>query len=647
VAHLFFCKKQQQKNKRATLINKIQQQNITLKKNKMKNKISLLILLLFPSLWTNLNAQSCQGLEPVFFGGIINCATAPYKLIFYDDFNGTSINTNKWYTYGPTYPNNDDQSLFSRTHDINTTPATFKELQVYKDQNVIVSNGTLKLRAKNETSTWFGVTKNYTSGYIQAKTPFKYGKIEVRIKLPAGSGFWPAVWLWGAGTSASAIDEMHEIDIIEHCGEEPSKHHITYHYKNNTTGCDATQSPYSYNSVNFTTGFHTLVCEFNPQFIKVYCDGTLVRYEPVLRTILGNLTQCGDNLANGTYLFSNFTPTIYQNLIINLALSSVNASYCNGVNNGTPFPSDMEVDYVKVWQQNIQPGSVDLCNRSFQGASTLCSNTQYTFTLNDAAYNSYTLTASPNLTINSINYSTRTIVVTPNSSGNGWIRATMGNDDPCSPNSIIQKDINVSINISSTQPSFQLVFNPAVPAHNIPSSYTARTPLVAGATSALWSNNNGISWVSGTNYTAMYNGVSTLFSKYPQNFQIPAPYNLKVKLYSSCANSLITNIDLSGLNKTIIIDSTNIIKLNDEIKTNEIFISPNPATDILKAIYKYTNSKVKTFEVFGINGIKYKVLLVSDNGETINLDISSLPQGIYIIKFFCDNGVYINKFSKI
>jgi beta-glucanase (GH16 family) len=167
----------------------------------MKNNIIKTIFLL--ALFTNIldtKAQNCQGIEPVFFGGTINCSTSPYKLVFFDDFNGNSLNTSKWYTYGPTWPNNDDQSLFSRTHDVATLPSNFKEVQIYRDENVIVSNGTVKLRAKNETSSWFGVTKNYTSGYLQAKTPFKYGKVEIRIKLPERKWLLASCLVVGNGT---------------------------------------------------------------------------------------------------------------------------------------------------------------------------------------------------------------------------------------------------------------------------------------------------------------------------------------------------------------------------------------------------------------------------------------------------------------
>jgi hypothetical protein len=315
-------------------------------------KLSVYILILLLAVSAAVHAQHCLGREPVFFGGTIKCSEAPYKLVFYDEFDGNHIDTTKWYTYWPVWPAMDDQSLFSRTHDVETGPNAFKELQIFKDENVIVSDGTVKLRAKRDTSTWFGVEKKFSSGWLQSREYYKYGKFEIRFKLPAGTGLWSAIWLWGAGDSPSGTNETHEVDMIEYCGEEPSKHHITYHYKNNTTDCKATQSPYVFNTANLSADYHILTCDITPQYIKIYCDGALVRFEPVIRTIDNHLTTCGENLAYGTYLFSNFIPNVGQNLILNLSLSNTN-SYCEAVNADTPFPSLFEIDYVKIWQRAV------------------------------------------------------------------------------------------------------------------------------------------------------------------------------------------------------------------------------------------------------------------------------------------------------
>ena len=71
------------------------------------------------------------------------------------------------------------------------------ELQFYQSGNAEVSNGTLKIIAKEEpgglTDSW-GNTMYYSSSRIKTDNKFtvKYGKIEARIKTVNGEGFWPA-----------------------------------------------------------------------------------------------------------------------------------------------------------------------------------------------------------------------------------------------------------------------------------------------------------------------------------------------------------------------------------------------------------------------------------------------------------------------
>ena len=63
--------------------------------------------------------------------------------------------------------------------------------------NSIVSNGNLNIIAKKEVFSDQGQTKNYTSARLNSKFAFKYGKVEVRAKLPSGVGTWPAIWMFG------------------------------------------------------------------------------------------------------------------------------------------------------------------------------------------------------------------------------------------------------------------------------------------------------------------------------------------------------------------------------------------------------------------------------------------------------------------
>ena len=74
------------------------------------------------------------------------------------------------------------------------------EQQHYTDRldNSYVSDGTLKIVAKKEQYIFRGITKNYTSARLNSKYAFKYGRVDIRAKLPSEKGTWPAFWTLGA-----------------------------------------------------------------------------------------------------------------------------------------------------------------------------------------------------------------------------------------------------------------------------------------------------------------------------------------------------------------------------------------------------------------------------------------------------------------
>ena len=95
------------------------------------------------------------------------------------------------------------------------------ELQFYTKadtSNAIVANGILKIIARKQIIE----NKQYTSARLltKDKAEFKYGKIEVRAKLPAGKGTWSAIWMLGSNVSKVGWPLSGEIDIMEHVGYE-------------------------------------------------------------------------------------------------------------------------------------------------------------------------------------------------------------------------------------------------------------------------------------------------------------------------------------------------------------------------------------------------------------------------------------------
>jgi beta-glucanase (GH16 family) len=144
------------------------------------------------------------------------------------------------------------------------------ELQYYtsRQENVFVSNGTLKIVANKES---FGGS-NYTSARLltRDKFSFKYGKIEARAKLPAGVGTWPAIWMLGENIGTVGWPACGEIDIMEHKGSQLNKIYGTIHYPG-FSGGNAVGGTTSI--TNATTEFHVYSVEWSENTIRFLVDG--------------------------------------------------------------------------------------------------------------------------------------------------------------------------------------------------------------------------------------------------------------------------------------------------------------------------------------------------------------------------------------
>ena len=144
-------------------------------------------------------------LATLLFGFSSASYSQGWSLVWEDDFSGTTLDQTKW------------------THDLGTGSQYGLwgwgngELQFYQAGNTEVSNGTLKIVAKEEpgglVDSW-GNTMYYSSSKIKTENKFevKYGKIEARIKTVNGEGFWPAFWMLPSGGSWPCDGE---IDIME------------------------------------------------------------------------------------------------------------------------------------------------------------------------------------------------------------------------------------------------------------------------------------------------------------------------------------------------------------------------------------------------------------------------------------------------
>ena len=114
-----------------------------------------------------------------------------WELVWQDEFEGKDVDESKW------------------SWERNCWGGGNNELQCYTDRvkNSFIEDGKLVIRAYKETfrgladveesGTKEKRTLPYTSARMRTlnKGDFKFGRIEVRAKLPAGQGIWPAIWM--------------------------------------------------------------------------------------------------------------------------------------------------------------------------------------------------------------------------------------------------------------------------------------------------------------------------------------------------------------------------------------------------------------------------------------------------------------------
>lgn len=238
-----------------------------------------------------------------------------WSLIFDDEFNGTSLNTKKWTTCYPDFKVGTDEC----DHDSG-------ELELYQPDEVMVHNGVLTLRAEQKTvNAANGQTYQYTSGMISSGptqdggTPhfsFQYGYVEMRAKVPAGQGLWPAFW-----TLPVKGHWPPEIDIFEILGNAPNVINMHFHYPPNVDSGASWTAPF-----DFSAGWHTYAIDWEPDSITWYVDG----------------------IARRQFTDSANIPKQPMYLIANLA---VGGDWPGDPNASTKFPAEYQIDYIKVWQK--------------------------------------------------------------------------------------------------------------------------------------------------------------------------------------------------------------------------------------------------------------------------------------------------------
>ncbi len=233
------------------------------------------------------------------------------------------------------------------------------ELQNYTSsrENSYVGNGVLTIHAKKFGNQWTSA-RMVTAG----KASWKYGRLDIRAKLPAGRGTWPAIWMMPAKSVYGGWPKSGEIDIMEHVGYNMGVVHGSIHSEsfNHIIG---TQKSGSINLSNVDSKFYTYSVEWTPQSIKWFVDGSLF--------------YTFNNL-NLSYKEWPFDQDFF--LILNIAIGG-NWGGAQGIDPNLT-EAKMEIDYVRVYSNQIPKPAI-------LGPSSVKNNSEVVFSVNQVSNVSY------------------------------------------------------------------------------------------------------------------------------------------------------------------------------------------------------------------------------------------------------------------
>jgi beta-glucanase (GH16 family) len=236
------------------------------------------------------------------------------KLVWSDEFNHNGLpDSSKWsYDTGSSGWGNNELEYYTRD----------------RLENARIEKGKLIIETRKEDHKG----AQYTSARMVTKNKgdWKYGRIEVKAKLPKGKGMWPAIWMLSTDDAYGGWPHSGEIDIMENVGYMADSIFGSVH-----TGAFNhvihTQRTKGYYIKNLSSVFHIYAIEWNADEIQFYVDNAMY------------MTFRNDHQGSEHWPFDK-----PFHIIMNIAVGG-NWGGKFGVDNSV-FPQKMIVDYVRVYQ---------------------------------------------------------------------------------------------------------------------------------------------------------------------------------------------------------------------------------------------------------------------------------------------------------
>jgi beta-glucanase (GH16 family) len=148
-----------------------------------------------------------------------------------------------------------------------------------------------------------------------ATLAFTYGSVEARLRVPAGRGLWPAVWLLPASQ-----ESVPEIDLLEVLGQNPDE--VLMHLHPKDPRAEPPGKEYKVRGPNLAEDWHTIRLDWSAGRLEFFVDG-----------------------ARAWRVTGRHVPDEPMYVVMNLAVGGV---YPGPPDSKTQFPATFSIDYLRI-----------------------------------------------------------------------------------------------------------------------------------------------------------------------------------------------------------------------------------------------------------------------------------------------------------
>ena len=492
------------------------------------------------------------------------------------------------------------------------------EVQHYTDEltNSFVNGGFLNIVAKKEPYTSQGVTKQYTSARLNSKFAFKYGRVDVRAKLPIQAGTWPAIWMLGknvnedggffdAAFGTTNWPACGEIDIMEH-GITPSQ--PTNYIQS------ALHTPSSFGNTsniggaianNLGTDYHVYSMNWSPYQITFLLDGVaFYTYNPAVKTP------------------SNWPFDLEQYLLLNIAMGGI-----AGTIDPSYTESSMVIDYVRVYQ-NVQVDTQIPINFTATVGNVTSSSVQLLLNATDNSGNIVYNVTYGSTTVTSAGTSgvQKSLVISGLNSNTNYTFSVAASDisgNNATNNSIVLNATTTGVigcsgtDTVASQGSFTTGYNYAFETigTDVKITFELLDTAKVGVVAYLWKQ-------SPFAETPMSNVSGNIFTHTITGQTIGATINYAVKF--AYANGMSVTRYIS-----YVVGSNCTMSQNDFMDFSDFYFT-NPAHNYISI---QSTSDIDKVEMYSLIGAK----VISQTTNTNEIEVSNLSKGVYLMVVYSGN----------